>query len=163
MTHHPRTRRMQQIKLDDRDLKLLSVIQADGRITKAELAKRINLSPTACWERLRRLEDHGVIQGYGARVSADAFGPRLTIIMQAELDSHQSSDFMRFEAAVAKMREIEECWAVGGGVDYFLKFACRDIDAYQRLVDRLLDADIGLKRYYTYIVTKTVKTVPVPV
>lgn len=150
------------IKLDERDLKLLSVLQVEGRITKNDLAKRINLSPTACWERLKRLETHGVIEGYGARVSGDVFGPRMTIIMQAELDSHQSSDFVRFEKAIERISEVVECWAVGGGVDYFLKFVCRDIDSYQRLVDRMLDMNIGLKRYYTFIVTKTVKSAASP-
>lgn len=149
------------IKLDDRDLKLLSVLQREGRITKNDLAKRINLSPTACWERLKRLEDSGVIEGYGARLSPAAFGPVSTVIMQAELDSHRSSDFTRFEAAVAEIPEIVDCWAVGGGVDYFLRFVCRDVDSYQRLVDRMLDADIGLKRYYSYVVTKAVKATPV--
>ncbi|MCR9137941.1 MAG: Lrp/AsnC family transcriptional regulator [Alphaproteobacteria bacterium] len=150
------------IKLDERDLKLLSVLQAEGRITKNDLAKRINLSSTACWERLKRLETHGVIEGYGARVSASVFGPRTTIIMQAELDSHRSPDFIRFEKTIEQISEIVECWAVGGGVDYFLKFVCRDIDSYQRLVDRMLDRNIGLKRYYTFIVTKTVKSTASP-
>ena len=148
------------IKLDDRDLKLLSILQTDGRITKNDLAKRINLSPAACWERLKRLEDQGVIEGYGARLSPLAFGPASTVIMQAELASHRAADFKRFEAAIEAVPEVVECWAVGGGVDYFLKFVCKDIDSYQRLVDRLLDAEIGLKRYYTYVVTKAVKSKP---
>lgn len=150
------------MKLDDRDLKLLSVLRVEGRITNNDLAKRINLSPTACWERLKRLETSGVIEGYGARISDRIFGPRVTIIMQAELDSHRSPDFARFELAIARIAEVVDCWAVGGGVDYFLKVVCRDIDTYQRLVDRLLDMDVGLKRYYTYIVTKSVKSAAAP-
>ncbi|MHA1566546.1 MAG: Lrp/AsnC family transcriptional regulator [Alphaproteobacteria bacterium] len=150
------------IKLDDRDLKLLFILQREGRTTKNDLAKRINLSPTACWERLRHLEESGVIEGYGARVSLAAFGPSSIIMMQAELESHRSSDFDRFEAAIKDIPEIVECCAVGGGIDYFLKFVCKDIDSYQRLVDSMLDAEIGLKRYYTYVVTKMVKDVPTP-
>lgn len=148
------------VKLDERDLKLLAVLQQEGRISKQYLAKRINLSPAACWKRLRRLETSGVIEGYSARISPSVFGQRVEILVKAELESHQASDFRRFESAVAEIPEITDCWAVGGGVDYILKFACRDIDAYQRLIDRLLDADIGLKRYFTYIVTKAVKTNP---
>ena len=148
------------IKLDDRDVKLLSVLQSEGRITKNDLAGRINLSPAACWERLKRLEESGVIEGYGARLSPAAFGPVSTVFMQVELDGHHAQDFTRFESAIAEIPEIVECWAVGGGVDYFLKFVCRNIDSYQRLVDRMLDADIGLKRYYSYVVTKAVKTTP---
>ena len=150
------------IKLDKRDLKLLAVLQKDGRIAKADLAKRINLSSTACWERLKRLEDSGVITGYGAHISLSKFAPLSIIFVQVELASHRSSDFTRFEKAVQNIPEIVECWAVGGGVDYFLKFACKDIDTYQCLIDGMLDSDIGLQRYFTYVATKPVKTSPTP-
>jgi DNA-binding Lrp family transcriptional regulator len=62
-----------KIKLDDRDLKMLAILQREGRIAKAALAERVNLSPTPCWERLKRLEEAGIIEGYGARVSLKAF------------------------------------------------------------------------------------------
>ena len=150
------------IKLDDRDLKILSVLQTEGRITKTELAGRVNLSPTPCWERLKRLEDAGVIEGYGARISLTALGPLSIIFMEAELSSHRAEDFKRFEDAVIDIPEIAECWAVGGGIDYVMKFTCKDIDSYQRLVDRLLEDEIGLRRYVTYIVTKVVKQAPMP-
>nr|WP_277348912.1 Lrp/AsnC ligand binding domain-containing protein [Sneathiella limimaris] len=82
--------------------------------------------------------------------------------MQAELDSHKAEDFEIFEEAVQQIPEIVECWAVGGGVDYFLKIATKDVDTYQRLVDRMLNDKIGLRRYYTYVVTKPVKISPFP-
>jgi len=146
-----------QIELDDRDLKILSILQTEGRITKAELAKRVNLSPTPCWERLKRLEEAGIIEGYGARLRPGLFGERTVFFMQAEIESHRAQDFDRFERAVREVAHVRECWAVGGGIDYLLRIEAEDVDAYQRLVDRLLNADIGLKRYYTYIVTKHVK------
>lgn len=148
------------IKLDDRDLKILSVLQTEGRITKTELAVRVNLSPTPCWERLKKLENAGVIEGYGARISAKILGPQSFVFMQAEIASHRAEDFERFERAVGNVPEIIECWAVGGGIDYILKFFCKDVDSYQRLVDDMLQADIGLRRYYTYVVTKPVKSSP---
>ncbi|WP_288903712.1 Lrp/AsnC family transcriptional regulator [uncultured Sneathiella sp.] len=145
------------IKLDDRDLKILAVLQQDGRIPKNQLAERVHLSPTACWERLKRLEDAGVIEGYGARLSFAKLGAPAIIFMQVELASHRAEDFERFEKAVSAIDEITECWAVGGGIDYFLKLVCKGVDAYQRKVDEMLAADIGLRRYYTYVVTKAVK------
>ena len=148
---------MGRTALDDRDLKILAILQKEGRITKAALAERVNLSPTPCWERLKRLEEAGIIEGYSARISLKAFGPMAVMFMEAELDSHKARDFDRFERAVREIDAITECWAVGGGIDYLLKVVTRDVDAYQRLVDRLLTADIGLKRYYTYVVTKRVK------
>ncbi|WP_169569328.1 winged helix-turn-helix transcriptional regulator [Sneathiella limimaris] len=150
------------LKLDDRDLKILSILQREGRITKAALAEKIALSPTPCWERLKRLEKEGIIEGYGAFVKMNAFGPLSVIFMQAELDSHKAEDFEIFEEAVQQIPEIVECWAVGGGVDYFLKIATKDVDTYQRLVDRMLNDKIGLRRYYTYVVTKPVKISPFP-
>lgn len=149
------------VKLDERDLKLLAVLQQDGRISKHYLAKRINLSPAACWKRLQRLERAGVIEGYSARISPNVFGQRMEILVVAELESHRAPEIRCFESAVTQLPQITDCWAVGGGVDYILKIACRDIDSYQRLIDRLLDADVGLKRYCTYVVTKAVKTNPV--
>jgi len=147
------------IKLDDRDLKILAVLQQDGRIPKNQLAAQVNLSPTACWERLKRLEKLGVIEGYGARLSLVKLGSTATIFMQVELASHRAEDFDRFEKAIMEMDEVFECWAVGGGIDYFLKLVCSGVDAYQRKVDAMLEADIGLRRYYTYVVTKPVKNV----
>jgi Lrp/AsnC family transcriptional regulator of ectoine degradation len=148
---------MGRLQIDDRDLKILAILQKEGRITKAALAERVNLSPTPCWERLKRLEEGGIIEGYSARIALKAFGPMAVMFMEAELDSHKAQDFDRFERAVREIDAITECWAVGGGIDYLLKVVTRDVDAYQRLVDRMLGADIGLKRYYTYVVTKRVK------
>ena len=145
------------IRLDERDLKILSILQKDGRITKAALAKQVNLSPTPCWERLKRLEEAGIIEGYGARVSQTAFGPVTSFLTQVELSSHKAQDFDTFEQAVRETSEIQECWAVGGGMDYILKISVRDVNAYQHLIDEMLRNDIGLKRYYTYVITKNVK------
>jgi len=150
------------LNLSDRDLKILSILQKNGRIAKTELAAQVNLSPTACWERLKRLEENGVIEGYEARVSLACLGAPSMIFMQVEIDSHRSEDFEKFENAIQDIPEIVECMAVGGGVDYFMKFVCENVDAYQRLVDSMLESDIGLKRYYTYIVTKPVKSTPLP-
>ena len=148
------------IKLDNRDMQILSILQREGRITKKALAKRVNLSPTPCWERLKRLEKAGIIESYGANISSAVFGTHTTVFMQAELKSHQAQDFDRFERAIQSMDEILECWAVGGGIDYLIKIVTVTIDDYQRFVDSILKADIGLKRYFTYVVTKHVKTSP---
>ena len=145
------------LRLDDRDIAILKILQTEGRITKTALAERVNLSPTPCWERLKRLEQAGFVDAYEARLSLKAFSPLSIVFMEAELDSHRAEDFERFEIAVQDYPEILECWAVGGGIDYILKIVAKDIDGYQRLVDRMLEAQIGLKRYFTYVVTKPVK------
>ena len=80
----------------------------------------------------------------------------MLFFMQAELLSHQGHDFERFENALAKIDEVVECWSVGGGFDYLIKFMVKNIDHYQNIVDELLGAEIGLNRYYTYVVTRCV-------
>ncbi|RWO24238.1 MAG: Lrp/AsnC family transcriptional regulator [Mesorhizobium sp.] len=148
---------MAALKLDQIDLKILDAVQRDGRITKLALADKVGLSPTPCWMRLRKLEKAGIVSGYHARVAMRAVAPVATVLMQVTLASHRQADFDRFERVIRDVPEIVACWSVGGGVDYLLKVMARDIDAYQRLVDALLEREIGIDRYFTYIVTKTVK------
>ena len=157
---------MTAAKLDAIDLKILDAIQRDGRITKLALAERVGLSPTPCWMRLARLEKAGVISGYHGRVAMRLIAPVATVLMEVTLANHRQADFDKFERVVRDTPEIVACWSVGGGVDYLVKVMARDIDAYQRLVDSLLEREIGIDRYFTYIVTRTVKddaTVPVEV
>lgn len=143
--------------LDATDLSILSVLARDGRITKAALAEAVGLSPTPCWNRLKRLEKAGVITGYGARFDLKKIGPSVTVFVAVELVDHTSATFRIFEDAVGRYDEVTACWALGGGFDYLCQVVAPDIDAYQRLMDAMLDARIGVGRYFTYIVTKPVK------
>ncbi|KAB2885910.1 MAG: Lrp/AsnC family transcriptional regulator [Albidovulum sp.] len=145
------------MKLDAIDLRILDAVQRDGRITKLRLAELAGISPTPCWLRLRKLERAGIIAGYHARLAPRRIAPFATVLVEVTLANHRQSDFERFERAVAAMEEIVSCWSVGGGVDYILKIVAKDIDAYQRLIDRMLATEIGIDRYFTYIVTKSVK------
>jgi Lrp/AsnC family transcriptional regulator of ectoine degradation len=144
-------------RLDAIDLRILDAVQRDGRITKLALAERVGLSPTPCWMRLRKLEKAGIIAGYHGRLALRQLAPIATVMMEITLANHRQADFDRFERAVRDTPEIVACWSVGGGVDYMLKVVARDIDGYQRLVDGLLEREIGIDRYFTYIVTRTVK------
>ncbi|ATJ83944.1 Lrp/AsnC family transcriptional regulator [Halomonas beimenensis] len=145
------------MKLDRYDLKILEILSREGRITKSKLAEAINLSVSPCWERVRRLEKAGIIEGYGARINPAVLRPRTPVWVQIELKAHNAESFARFEALVRDTPEVTECVAVGGGVDYLVKVEATSIDAYQRLIDAWLMSDAGIERYFTYIVTKTVK------
>ncbi|MFC7366972.1 MULTISPECIES: Lrp/AsnC family transcriptional regulator [Vreelandella] len=145
------------MKLDRYDLKILDILSRDGRITKSKLAEAINLSVSPCWERVKRLEKAGVIEGYSARINADVLMPRNPVWVQIELKQHNAESFARFEALVMQTPDVTECVAVGGGVDYLVKFEVFSIDNYQRLIDSWLVSDVGIERYFTYIVTKSVK------
>ncbi|WP_213685748.1 winged helix-turn-helix transcriptional regulator [Roseicyclus sp.] len=143
--------------LDDRDLAILSTLVAEGRLSKTALAERVGLSPTPCWTRLKRLEGAGLIESYHARINLRKLGPSVTVFVAAELRDHTAESFRAFEAALKRYDEITGAWALGGGFDYLLQIVTRDIDAYQRLLDDMLDARIGLARYFSYVVTKPVK------
>ncbi len=151
---------MPDLKLDPIDLRILAEIQRDGRITKLALAERVGLSPTPCWVRLRRLETAGIVVGYHARLALRQVTPFAMALVEVTLGSHRQGDFDRFERAVRAEPGIVSCWSVGGGVDYILRVVAQDVDAYQRIIDRLLDGDAGIDRYFTYIVTRTVKDDP---
>lgn len=145
------------LKLDTRDIQMLKVLSQEGRISKSELAARVNLSPTPCWERLKRLEQAEIIVSYRANIALKKIVTSVTIFVAVELENHQASSFRQFEEAIEQYEEIQACWAIGGGLDYFMQVVTNSIDSYQRLIDELLDQKIGLARYFTYIVTKPVK------
>jgi Lrp/AsnC family transcriptional regulator of ectoine degradation len=145
------------MKLDARDIAILRVLSTEGRIAKTALAERVGLSPTPCWDRLRKLEAAGLIEGYRAEIALRKLGPSVTVFVAAELADHTAARFRAFEDAMRRHDEVVGCWALGGGFDYLLQVVTRDIDAYQRLIDDWLDARIGLARYFTYVVTKPVK------
>ena len=148
--------------LDERDIAILTVLSAEGRMSNTQLAGRVGLSASPCWERVRKLEKAGIIEGYQARISLRKLAPVLTVFVTVELTDHTAAAFRTFEGHVASLSEVTACWALGGGFDYLMQVITRDIEAYQSLMDRILDADVGLERYFTYVVTKAVKDGTVP-
>lgn len=144
-------------RLDARDIRILEIIQTQGRISKKALAHAIGLSLTPCFERLQRLEREGFIREYQGILDAQRFGSFVWIYTEVSLARHRAADFSRFEAIVLRMPEVLACDAVGGGIDYLLKIVARDVAHYQRLIDELLSHEVGVDKYFTYIVTKRVK------
>ena len=151
---------MNPLRLDDRDIAILAILSREGRISKTDLAARVNLSPTPCWERMKRLEQAGLIRGYRADIDLTGLGPNVSVFVTVELDSHRTESFQIFERTVARMDEITGCWGIGGGYDYLMQVVAPDIAAFQSLMDGLLESRAGVRRYYSYIVTKPVKDLP---
>ena len=144
-------------KLDERDIQILSILQDEGRITKTALADRLNLSLTPSWDRLQRLEEEGIIESYGARLSSPFLKNFHLVITEVELESHKEGQFARFEDAIIGFDEVLSCWSVGGGLDYILKILVKDVSDYQDFLKRILKADIGLRRYFSYAVLDKIK------
>jgi len=144
-------------KLDERDIQILSILQEEGRITKTALADRLNLSLTPSWDRLQRLEEEGIIESYGARLSSPFLKNFHLVITEVELESHKEGEFARFEDAIMGFDEVLSCWSVGGGLDYILKILVKDVSDYQDFLQRVLKANIGLRRYFSYAVLDRIK------
>ncbi|MBE3637310.1 Lrp/AsnC family transcriptional regulator [Mangrovicoccus algicola] len=151
---------MDAARLDDRDIAILATLCREGRIAKTELAARVNLSPTPCWDRMKRLEKAGLIAGYRAEIDLARLGPHVQVFVTVELESHRAESFQVFERRIAQLDEVTGCWAIGGGYDYLMQVVARDVAAFQELMDALLESRAGLRRYYSYIVTKPVKDDP---
>lgn len=148
---------MQRSRLDRYDLAILCALQRDGRMSKVRLAEIIHLTPTPCWERLRRLERDGFIRGYHAEVAVEALLDIERFLVEVTLTRHRPEDFARFEAAVAAQPRVLACFAVAGGFDYLLTVVADDALDYQRMMDAWLGEEVGVERYFTYVVTRTVK------
>jgi len=121
------------MNLDKLDRDLLRLLQADGRLSNAELAQRIGLSPSACFRRLQRLEEQGVIAGYAAELNGEAIGKPTTVFIEVTLASQVSTALDAFERAVAACDDVLECHLMSGDFDYLLRVAVADMRDYERV------------------------------
>jgi Lrp/AsnC family transcriptional regulator, leucine-responsive regulatory protein len=121
------------VVIDALDRKLLALLQADGRLTHAQLGQQIGLSASACTRRLQRLEEAGVVEGYFARLHGAAIGRPTTVFIEVTLSSQGSSALDAFERAVAACPDVLECHLMSGDFDYLLRVAVADMRDYERL------------------------------
>ena len=142
-------------KLDRLDLRILAQLQKNGRITNVDLADAVGLSPSPCLIRVKRLEQAGYIAGYGAHLRLEKLGDTLMVFTEVTLTDHHREDFIRFEAAIREVDEIMECHLVSGGYDYLLRFLTRGVNHYQQVIEGLLERNIGIEKYFSYIVIKS--------
>lgn len=142
-------------KLDRLDFRILAHLQKNGRVTNVDLADAVGLSPSPCLSRVKRLEAHGYITGYGAHVALGKLGEMLTVFTEVTLSDHRSGDFSRFEQRARAVPEIVECHLVSGGYDYLLKFITKNVGHYQDVIEGILDKDFGIEKYFSYIVIKS--------
>lgn len=143
-------------KLDRIDLRILSHLQRNGRVTNVQLAEAVGLSASPCLVRVKRLEKSGYITGYGAQIEMRKLGDIQLVFTEVTLTDHRISDFTRFETYVRKIDEITECHLVSGGYDYLLKFVTCNVPHYQDVIQRLLEAGVGVEKYFSYVVIKSV-------
>jgi DNA-binding Lrp family transcriptional regulator len=135
-----RTRVHVSKNLDEIDLKILSEIQADGRITNVELAKRVGISPPPCLRRVRTLEEEGYIQGYRGLLDPRRLGFDVTVFASVHLSSQAEGDLRAFENFVRAEPLVRECWMLSGEVDFILKCVAPDMATFQNFVTHLTAA-----------------------
>ncbi|HLS80410.1 MAG TPA: Lrp/AsnC ligand binding domain-containing protein [Steroidobacter sp.] len=145
-------------ELDRIDRQILALLQKDGRLAVAELARTVNLTLTPCIERVRRLERDGYIEGYFAKLNPRRLGQAMLAFTEVTLDHATPDVFARFKEAVMPVEEIVECHMVAGGFDYLLKTRVRDLDEYRRVLGDRIAAIRGVRHTQTYFVMEEVKS-----
>src|SRR3546814_7444204 len=124
-------------KLDRIDINILAELQRSGRITNADLADRVGLSPSPCLARTKRLEAAGYISGYSAIINLSKIGGSQIIFTSVTLGDHRRADFMKFEQRIQHYEALVECNLVSGGFDYLLKFVVRGNAEYQAMMEAI--------------------------
>lgn len=146
------------IEINAHERKILRALQANGRISNAELAKKVGLSTTACWNHTKRLFDLGVIQGVHAQVDPNVLQQGTVVLIGVVLDRSTPESFAAFEAAARNVQQVLECWLVAGDVDYFLKIRVRDLPAFNHLHNTKIIALPGVRQVRTFFVLNEVKS-----
>lgn len=150
--------------LDEADRRILRALQADGRMTNQELARRCNMSATACFDRVKRLRERGVILGYTALLDPAKLDRALLIFIEVLLDRTTEDVFDAFADHVRRLPEVLECHMVAGGFDYLLKVRVADMAAYRAFLGGTLAMMPGVRETRTYAVLEEVKnTMRLPV
>ncbi len=143
--------------LDEVDIQLLSLLQEDGRITNADLAKKVGLSPPSVLQRVRTLEKLGLIREYAALLDYERLGLRITALAMVSLSLHQEQPIERFRKAIQDIPEILECYHVSGEFDFLLKIVVKDMRAYEQLIRERLSRIKGIGQIKTSFVLATPK------
>lgn len=157
------------MELDRADLKLLELLQKNGRATVQSLSESVHLSARATLNRVRRLESEGIIEGYRALLKRTALGEHVGVFAEIALKDQRQAAIQRFEKRMAITPEVVGCWVVSGRYDYLVRIACQHLDDYHRLINGWLDdAALGVEKIVTNIELQTIKEftgfpVPLPI
>lgn len=143
--------------LDRIDIRILRALQAEGRLTNAELAARVNVSPATCHRRTQRLFEDGHITGVRAEIAPASVGLGALVMVGVVLDRSTPESFAAFESAVLELKDVLDCNLVAGDFDYLLKIRVRDMADFNALHGRKLIALPGVRQTRTFFVMKQVK------
>lgn len=151
---------MRRIKLDKIDRKILKDLQADGRITNVDLAKRAGISAPPCLRRVRALEENGFIKGYHAVIDPQSMGYGITVFASVRLTSQAESDLKAFEDLCRSWPMVRECHMLSGETDFLLRIVAKDWESYQVFLTENLTSAKNVTSVKTMPLVRTAKTEP---
>eukprot|EP01012_Entosiphon_sulcatum_P045119 TRINITY_DN60085_c0_g1_i1.p1 TRINITY_DN60085_c0_g1~~TRINITY_DN60085_c0_g1_i1.p1 ORF type:complete len:154 (-),score=23.61 TRINITY_DN60085_c0_g1_i1:3-464(-) len=152
------------MRFDDIDVRILGLLQDNGRMTNVELAERVGLTAPPCLRRVRALEQQGAITGYHAALDPAALGYNLTVFAMVSLKSQAESDLRAFEQMVADIPEVRECHMLNGEIDFILKIVAPDLQSFQHILTTRLTPAPNVEHVKTSLTIRTSKALPgVPV
>jgi len=144
-------------KLSRLDVRILQELQKEGRITYAELARRVGLTTSPCMERVKRMEKEGVIRGYTALLDPSVLHSNLVVFVQIRMTRQSQDVFSAFKHAAVALDEVQECYLVSGNFDYLIKARVNDMDAYRKFLGETLLTLPGVQESTSYVVMEEVK------
>jgi Lrp/AsnC family transcriptional regulator, leucine-responsive regulatory protein len=150
--------RQEGAMLEKQDEHILAQLQKEGRTTNQQLAEDVGMSTSACWRRVRALEDTGVITGYSALVDREKAGFTTSAILHVSLERHDAKFVDEFVSRVTERAEVLECFATTGDADYHLRVVVRDMKAYNAFLDEFMFRLPGIRYVRTNVVLKEIKT-----
>ena len=146
--------------MDSIDLKLLSLLQSNGRMTNVELAQKVGLTAPPCLRRIRALEQAGVIRAYHADIDASKMGFSITVFAMVSLKSQAEADLRAFETYLQSIPEVRECHMLNGEIDFRLKIVARDLQSFQELLTSRLTSAPNVSSVKTSLTIRTAKDLP---
>ncbi len=147
----------ESIKLNKMDREILLALQKEGRISFAELARRVDMSNTQCFERVKRLEREKIIEGYTAIINPEKVGAGLVVFVQIRLSRNNQDIFEEFKQAAIALLEVQECYLVSGNFDYLIKARVADMQAYRKFLGETLLTLPGVQESTSYVVMEEIK------
>ena len=154
-----------RIKLDKKDKQILKILQTNGRITNAQLALDVGLSPAPTLERVKKLEKSGIIESYHAHLNHAAIGLGVSTFVKVTLKGHNKDTINRFASEIQKVDEVIECHHTTGSADFMLKVVAQDIPAYQELMLASITEIMEINDIESMVILSTIKdtkAVPIP-
>lgn len=148
---------MSYSKIDKTDAKILEILQADSRVTTAELSEQIGMSSSPCWRRVKQLQDTKVIKRYGVLLDRKKIGLGVMVFIRVSIDSHSEKEAKKFEEEVTALEHVVACYSIGGDADFLLQVVSSDLDTYADFSMSIIRRLPGIKEMQSMFVLKEIK------